>query len=238
MEIIKESSPSENGINYNVKEDFNIKTDKNSVKLTIAYNEKIIYFEAEEDKVFPKKEFSLIQNLEEISKIDKFFRQLDNLKEVFEAFKLLIANKTLTAIVEDNTIKLKLFNFYTNKEFFINLSLKEKDTKTELTSLIGYVSSLNNTITNLESQIKYIKIEFNNKLGQMEQKHKNELEQQNNKFTEMEQKYKNELEQQNNKITQMEQKYKNELTQHKNELNQQIECLKKLSKSNYFQIVI
>lgn len=226
--------PNDNKINFNVSETFNMKVNEKNIKLKISYNEQLFRFEAEEDDAFPKNKFCLLKSLEELTKIDKYFRQFDNLKEVFEAFKLLISNKTLTAIVKDNAIKLKLINFYTNKEFFINLSLKEKDTKTEINSLISYVSALNNTITNLESQIKDIKIEFNNILGQMEQKYKNEFEHQNNKFTEMEQKYNNELNLQNNKLTQLEQKYKNELTQHKNELNQEIEYLKKIVKKKLF----
>ena len=66
-------------------------------------------------------------------------------------------------------------NLNTNKEFFINLKLKEKDIQSELKDIIPYISSLNNKITNLENQIKEMKKDFDNKLQEIDKRHKNEL---------------------------------------------------------------
>jgi hypothetical protein len=159
---------------------------ENNIRLKIAYNDKIILFEAEEDKIFPKKEFSVSKSLEELLKIDKYFRQFDNLKEVFESLKIIISNKNVSLIKEEKELKLKIKNLLVNKEFFIELPLKEKDIKSEMESLIPHISSLNNKISNLENEIKEMKIDFDNKLKIMEQKYKEEIKL-------MEQKHKEEM---------------------------------------------
>ena len=158
-------------IKYKVKETFEIKSNDNKdIKLTIAYNEIIIYFSAEEINIFPNKEYCLYQSLEQLLKIDKSFRQFDNIKEVFDSIKLIISNKNLFVIKEVNNIKLKINNNFANKEFFINLPLKQKETQIE--SLIEYISSLDNKITNLENEIKDIK----NELNEMKEKYKKDIE--------------------------------------------------------------
>ena len=66
-------------INYNESQSFNLKmNDNNNIKLNISYNENIISFEALEEKDFPKKEYGVIKTLEELLKIDKYFRQFDS----------------------------------------------------------------------------------------------------------------------------------------------------------------
>ena len=157
----------ENKLNFKVSEIFDI----DDIKLTISYNDEIILFKAEEKdaNIFPQKEYNLIQSLKDLLNIDKYFRQFDNIKEVFESLKILINNKNISIIKKDNEISLKMKNLNTNKEFFINLKLKQKDIQSELKDIIPYISSLNNKITNLENQIKEMKKDFDNKL-------KNELD--------------------------------------------------------------
>ena len=154
----------ENKINFSSTETFNIQINEQKFKLKISYNEKIMFFEIEEENDFQRKEYNLYQSLEELMKIDKYFRQFDNLNEVFNSIKILILNKNLTIIKEDKLMKIKINNPTLNKEFFINIPLKEKDLKSEIDSLIPYVISLNDKINNLEKTIKEIKIEFENKI--------------------------------------------------------------------------
>ena len=92
----------ENKINFSSTETFNIQINEQKFKLKISYNEKIMFFEIEEENDFQRKEFNLYQSLEEFIKIDKYFRQFDNLNEVFNSIKILILNKNLTIIKEDN----------------------------------------------------------------------------------------------------------------------------------------
>ena len=164
----------ENKMNFKVSEIFDI----NDIKLTISYNDDIILFKAEEKEanVFPKKEFSLIQSLKDLLDIDRYFRQFDNLKEVFDSIKILINNKNISIIKKEKEVSIKMKNLNTNKEFFINLKLKEKDFQTEMKDIIPYISSLNNKITNLENQIKEMKNDFNNKLKSELDSYKKQIE--------------------------------------------------------------
>ena len=61
-------------------------------------------------------------------------------------------------------MKIKINNPNLNKEFFINIPLKEKDLKSEIDSIVHYVISLNDEINDLEKQIKENKIELENKI--------------------------------------------------------------------------
>ena len=160
----------ENKIKFSSTETFNIQINEQKYKLKISYNEKIMFFEIDEENVFQRKEFNLYQSLEELIKIDKYFRQFDNLNEVFNSIKILIMNKNLTIIKEDKLMKIKINNPTLNKEFCNNISLKEKDLKSEIDSLVPYVISLNVKINNLEKTIKEIKIEFENKIKIIEKK--------------------------------------------------------------------
>ena len=170
---------SKNEIKFSISESFTIKgNNENNIRLKISYNEKIIFFEAEEENVFPKQEFNLYQSLEQLTKIDRYFRQFDELKEVFEFFKAIISKNNLSVVKEENKMKLKLSNPSINKDIIINLTLKAKDIKSEVESLIPYINSLNNKIDSLENQIKDMKIEFDNKLKDM----KAELDEIKNKF--------------------------------------------------------
>ena len=165
----------ENKIKFSSTETFNIQINEQKYKLKISYNEKIMFFEIDEENVFQRKEFNLYQSLEELIKIDKYFRQFDNLNEVFNSIKILILNKNLTIIKEDKLMKIKINKPTLNKEFFINIPLKEKDLKSEIDSLFPYVLSLNVKINNLEKTIKEIKIEFENKIKIIEKKIRKKL---------------------------------------------------------------
>ena len=170
---------SKNEIKFSISESFTIKgNNENNIRLKISYNEKIIFFEAEEENVFPKQEFNLYQSLEQLTKIDKYFRQFDELKEVFEFIKTIISKNNLSVVKEENNMKLKLSNPLINKDIIINLTLKAKDIKSEVESPIPYITSLNKKIDSLENQIKDMKIEFDNKLKDM----KAELDEIKNKF--------------------------------------------------------
>ena len=61
-------------------------------------------------------------------------------------------------------MKIKINNPNLNKEFFINIPLKEKELKSEIDSIVHYVISLNDEINDLEKQIKENKIELENKI--------------------------------------------------------------------------
>ena len=50
-------------------------------------------------------------------------------------------------------MKIKIKNPVNDKEFYINIPLKEYNLKNELNSIISYISSLNNRIIELEKRV-------------------------------------------------------------------------------------
>ena len=99
--------------------------------LKISINEEIIFYEIEEKNKFPKEDYNIFLNLEELCKINRYFCQFETLKEVFNSFKKLISDKNISIIKGDKLIQLKIKNPLNDKEFFINIPLKVKDLKSE-----------------------------------------------------------------------------------------------------------
>ena len=145
------SSPIE--IKFDIKESFEINSDQKNYELKISLNEKIIFFEVDEKDIFPKGDYNIYLNLEELGKINKYFLQFDSLKEVFDSLKTLIKKKNLSIIKNEKIMKIKIINPSNEKEFFINAPLKEKDLKSEMKSLIPYIASLNERIQFLEKKV-------------------------------------------------------------------------------------
>ena len=141
---IETKKPKENNMKFDTTELFKL---DDIYILKISFNEEIIFFEVEEKDKFPKKDFNIFLSLEEISKINRYFYQFESLKEVFDSFKNLISKKNISIIKEDKLIKLKIKNPSNEKEFFINIPLKEKDLKSELDSTVPYITPLTNRIT-------------------------------------------------------------------------------------------
>ena len=169
---------------FNAKESFNVKVKEKNFKLTISYNENIIFFEIEENDAFPKKIFSLYQSLKELANSDKYFRQFDNLEEVFNAFKILILNNNLYILKNgDNLMQVKFGNL--NKDIIINIPYKEKDLKSEVNSLISYIISLKNKVEKLENEIISNKNKFENEIKNIKTQiinNKNEFDQKINEI--------------------------------------------------------
>ena len=163
-------------MNFNGSETFKIKVDEKHIKLKISYNEIIIFFEAEdEEDNFLRNSFNVFKNLEELKKINRYFKQFDTIKEVFDSIKIIISNKNLSITKEKKELKLKIKNPATNEEFIVQLLKKEKGIESKMETLIPYVSSLNSKIINLENQINQMKIDFELKLKEVEKKFTDEF---------------------------------------------------------------
>ena len=156
-------------INFNAIEPFEINSNEKNYVLKISSNEKLMFLEIEEKNTFPKGEYNIYLNLEELGKINRYFLQFDSLKEVLESFKKLINKKNLSIINENNKMKIKIINPANDKEFFINVPLKEKDLKSEINSLVRYVATLNERIQILENKLDEIYV-FKNDLIEMKKK--------------------------------------------------------------------
>ena len=124
--------------------------------LIISNNENIIFFEIEEINTLPKQDFNIHLNLEQLCKINKFFLQFDNLKEISDSIKKIIDNKNANIEKREKEMILTLINPMNMKKFNLSLPLKEKDIKAEISSLNSYVIQLNEKYENLDKRVKYL----------------------------------------------------------------------------------
>ena len=147
----------DNNINFDTTETFDL---DDTYILKISFNKDIIFYEVQEKDKFPKQDFNIFLNLEELNKINRYFYQFESLKDVCDSFKNLISKKNISIIKEEKLIKLKIKNPSNEKEFFINIPLKEKDLKSELDTIIPYIASLNNRITELEKKVSKLENQF------------------------------------------------------------------------------
>ena len=150
--ISMETVENEKNIQFDTTETFELNSNGKEYALKISLNEKLICFEVKEKNILNKGDYNIYLNLEELGKINNYFRQFDSLKEVFDSLKKLIKKKCISIIAEENKMKLKILNPVNDKEFFINIPLKEKDLRSEMNSLIPYVASLNERIKVLEQK--------------------------------------------------------------------------------------
>lgn len=161
---------SSNEMNFDKNESFIIICNEKEINLTISFNEKIIFFEVEEKDIFPKEEYTLYKSLEELIKIDKFFRQFDKIEEVFDSIENIISKGNLSIIKEENSMLIKMD---VNKEIIIRIPVKEKDIK--INNLIDYINSLSNKNKKLEKEIKDMKNDFKKRLEDLELKFEKRL---------------------------------------------------------------
>ena len=155
-----ELSSKQNSVFKN-KKDFKLKFDNLIYNLFLSYNEDIISFEIQIENDFPKKDFKLLLNLEELIKLNKYFAQFDSVSEIPSSFETLIEMKKISILKEEKEIKLKIINPINKKEFYISIPLKEKSLKSELDSIIPYIVSLNDKINNIEKRMNLMEKKLN-----------------------------------------------------------------------------
>ena len=137
----------------------------NDYILNISYNKELMLIEIEAKTIsFPKKQYNLYINLEQLQKLDIYFCQFTSLSEVCDCFEELIKIKNLSVIKEEKLLKIKIINpSLKSKEIFINMPIKEKDISNQINSIISYINSLNDKINSM-------KIEYDEKINLLEEK--------------------------------------------------------------------
>ena len=168
----KQESIPKKEIKFDASETFEINTDNKIYALKISYNEQLIYFEIKEKNAFVKDEYNLYIDLNELGKISRFFNQFETVKEVFDSLKSLIDKKNLSIIQEEKKMKIKIINPINNKEFYINVLSKEKDIRSEINSIITYVTSLNEKVQKLENKVNLLENKLNEIIKEKEEKKK------------------------------------------------------------------
>ena len=135
--------------------------DKQKYILKISYNNDLLVFEILEENSIPLKEYNLYLNYEELKQINKYFINFENIEEIFNSLKKLLSDNNLELIKEEKEMKIKIKNILTNKHFFINIPIKEKNINKKIEVLLNYITTLNEKVNDLENQIKDIKNENN-----------------------------------------------------------------------------
>jgi len=143
--------------------------------LIIAYNESIISFKVIDSNDFPTKEYELLSNIDNLYKINNYFRMFNSFNEIQNCIIKEYQNKRISLKVNENEAKIIITNIILNDSFEIDipggnnyLSNKDmlsiiKDMKekidflmTENTELKNKISSIENIIQKQGEQIKQL----------------------------------------------------------------------------------
>ena len=169
-------SENKNNNNMDIKfkstEIFDFLIDDKKYILKLSYNNEILAFEILEKNELSLKDFNLYQNYEQLKQIDKYFLLFENIEEIFNSLKRLISDKNLSLIKGENEIKIEIKNSLTNKYFFINIPLKDKNINNKIEILFNCIISLTKKVSDLENQIKDSKNENKKNLEEYENKNK------------------------------------------------------------------
>ena len=146
-------------INYSKEASYIIDSNDKKYNLKISNNESIIFFEIEEVEeinAIQNQDFNIHLNFEQLCKISNFFLQFDNLNEIFYSIQKIIDTKNAKIEKREKEMVLTLINPLNMKEFNINIPLKEKDIKAEISSLNSYIIQLSEKYENLNKRVKYL----------------------------------------------------------------------------------
>ena len=158
------NKPVKPDLNFKNKKILNFSKDNINYNIKLSYNEKLILFEIEKENEneFPKKDFKLYLDLEQLTKVDKYFSQFESVSEIPVSFETLLVMKKIDIIYGDKESKIKIINPLNKKEFYISIPLKEKSLKNEIDTLIPYIASLNDKINKMEKRINLLENKVNN----------------------------------------------------------------------------
>ena len=104
---------------------FEITTDNIKYNLIISYDEKLLCFEIEKVDQFPKKEYYLYFNKEQLSKINIFFLQFESISAIFGGLKFIIESNNLSIFEKGNNMQIQIINPFNNNSFNVDIPIKE-----------------------------------------------------------------------------------------------------------------
>ena len=134
--------------------------------LIIAYNESIISFKVIDSNDFPTKEYELLSNIDNLYKINNYFRMFNSFNEIQNCIIKEYQNKRISLKVNENEAKIIITNIILNNSFEINipkrnnyLSNKDminiiKDMKEKIDFLMTENKELKNKISSIENIIQ------------------------------------------------------------------------------------
>ena len=142
------------------------------IKLKLKFNDKIISFEVTQFSL-PQKDYELALTLEQLYKINKFFINFENVKDLADWIINSFQKKNSSIKLNDSKCIIQLINPITNKTFELKLNSKEKDLNTRVSYLEDIIAEQNKKINSLEERIKKLEIiitEYNELKKEKEEK--------------------------------------------------------------------
>ena len=134
--------------------------------LIIAYNESIISFKVIDSNDFPTKEYELLSNIDNLYKINSYFRMFNSLSEIQSCIIKEYQNKRISLKIYENEAKIIITNIILNNSFEINIpkrnnykNFKEmfgiiKDMKEKIDFLMTENKELKNRLSSIENIIQ------------------------------------------------------------------------------------
>ena len=128
-------------------EEFSI---NNESKLKISFNDKSLCFNMSKSSI-PPKDYQVILSLEQLYKVNKFFINFENTKELVSWIINALKQKTASIKFIDNKCILQMTNPISNKQLELNLNQKQQDLNSRVTSLENYIMNMEERLKKLES---------------------------------------------------------------------------------------
>jgi len=135
------------------------------IYLFISYNDSLISLKIVDSNDFPSKEYELLTNLEQLSKMNNYFKMFNNLNEIQKGLINEYQNKRISFDILENNVKMTISNVILNNSFEIYIPKNEKPI--DIKEIYQIINEMKKKIEFLEKENKELKnqiIENNKKV--------------------------------------------------------------------------
>lgn len=126
--------------------------ESHKIKIQLSYSSSKLSILIEEKDSFPNNSYFLSETLSELQKIDKYFTYFENINEMASSLHESLKNKTINIKLNNNKCELEINNPILNKKFKVNIPIKEKSIKNEISDIIPKIEELNLKVQKLEKE--------------------------------------------------------------------------------------
>ncbi len=135
------------------------------INLFISYNDSLISLKIVDSNDFPSKEYELLTNLEQLSKMNNYFKMFNNLNEIQKGLINEYQNKRISFDILENNVKMTISNVILNNSF--EIYIPKKDKPIDIKEIYQIINEMKKKIEFLEKENKELKnqiIENNKKV--------------------------------------------------------------------------
>ena len=122
MNSLEHETPQQN-IKFDKSKTFDVKTEENSFKLKISYNEKVFFLRSRKRANSPKNKCGKLLTLDDLTKIDRFFLQFGITEDIINSLDIMVQNNNLNISEEEKKLKIEIVNPSNKKTFGIDIPL-------------------------------------------------------------------------------------------------------------------